>query len=138
MDRTADLEAALSFAVQRIGEQARASGHPLNEEEDLLLRNLPSSNVNYPIRISGPPKLVPRNTNLERLCALARAAYENDRRVNPMSRDWEFAFSVFALNRNPMWGVLHAAGVEMTRRPLSDQCFLIVAAVLPVMALTCS
>lgn len=77
MDRTTDLEIALSFVVHRVEEQAKASGQPLNEEEHSLLKNLPSSSANYPIWAPefGPPELVPRNINLERLCALAKAAY---------------------------------------------------------------
>jgi hypothetical protein len=76
MDRTTDLEIALSFVVHRVEEQAKASGQPLNEEEYSLLKNLPSSNVNSIWAPDlGPPELVPRNIDLERLCALAKAAY---------------------------------------------------------------
>jgi hypothetical protein len=136
MDRTTDLETALNFVVRRIEEQAKASGHPLNEEEHSLLKNLPSSNVNYASWASelGPPELVPRDINLERLCALAKAACLNDRKINPESLDWEFAFAVFKLNRHPMWGVLHSAGVKMYRRPLWDQLFVIIAALFPLIA----
>src|SRR5262245_15217934 len=106
MDRTTDLEPALSFVVRRIEEQAKTSGNPLNEEERSLLKNLPSSNANYLVWAPelGPPELVPRNLSLERLCALAKAAFLNDRKMNPESLDWEFAFAVFRLNRHPMWG----------------------------------
>lgn len=135
MDRTTDLETALSFVVRRIEEEAKASGHRLNEEEHSLLKNLPPSNVNYLICAPdlGPPDL-PRNINLERLCALAKAAYLNDRKINPESLDWEFAFAVFRLNRHPMWGVLHSAGVKMYRRPLWDQLFVIIAGLFPLIA----
>ena len=137
MDRTTDLETALSFVVRRIEEQAKASGHPLNEEERLLLKSLPSSNVNYLIWAPdlGPPDLVPRNINLERLCALAKATYLTDCKIYPESLDREFAFAVFRLCRHPMWGVLHSAGVKMYRRPLWDQLFVIIAALLPLIAL---
>jgi hypothetical protein len=37
--------------------------------------------------------LVPRNLNLERVCALAKAAYEHDHQVEPASLDREFAFA---------------------------------------------
>jgi hypothetical protein len=136
MDRTTDLETALSFVVRRIEEQAKGSGHPLNEEEHSLLKNLPSSNVNYLIWAPdlGPPELIPRNINLERLCALAKAANLNDHKINPESLDWEFAFGVFRLKGHPMWGVLHSAGVKMYRRPLWDQLFVIIAALFPVIA----
>jgi hypothetical protein len=78
MDRAADLETALTFVVRRIEEQAKESGHPLNDEEHSLLKNLPATNVNYLSWAApelGPPELVPRNINLERLCALAKTAY---------------------------------------------------------------
>lgn len=74
MDRTTDLETALSFVIRRIEEQAKTSGRPLNEEERLLLKNLPPSNVKLRYLVDsdlGPPDLVPRNINLERLCSLA-------------------------------------------------------------------
>jgi hypothetical protein len=135
MDRTTDLEKALSFVVRRIEEQAKTSGHPLNEEEQSLLKNLPSSNVSYLIHAGdlGPPALVPRNINLERLCALAKAAYLNDREMNPESLDWEFAFAVFRLNRHPMWGLPQQAGVKY-RRPPGDGILLLIASLLFVVA----
>jgi hypothetical protein len=138
MDRTTDLETAVGFVVRRIEELAKESGHPLNDEEHLLLKTLPQSNTSLSWMMApelGPPNLIPRNMNLERLCALAKAAYENDRRMNPKSRDWEFAFAVFKLNQDPMSGLLDFAGVEMVRRTVSDQLLLIVAAVLPVMGI---
>jgi len=136
MDRTMDLETALSFVARRIEEQAKASGHALNEEEHSLLKNLPPSNANYLNWASefGPQELVPRNIDLERVSALAKAAHLNDRNINPDSLDWEFAFAVFTLNRHPMWGVLDSAGVKMYRRPLWDQLFVIIAALLPLIA----
>ena len=61
MDRTTDLETALNFVVRRIEEQAKTSGHPLNDEEHSLLKNLPSSSPKYRIAPElGPPDLVPR------------------------------------------------------------------------------
>ena len=79
MDRTTDLETSLTFVVRRVEEQAREYGHPLNQEEHSLLKILPPSNANYLNWASefGPPDLVPRNINLERLCALAKDAYLN-------------------------------------------------------------
>jgi hypothetical protein len=135
MDRTPDLEIALSFVVHRVEEQAKASGQPLNEEEHLLLKNLPSSNANYPIWAPdlGPPELVPRNINLERLCALTKAAYLHDRQLNPESLSWESAFAVFTLNRHPMSGLLQFAGMKR-RRPRWDGVRLTVTASLPVVA----
>lgn len=135
MDRTTDLETALNFAVRRIEEQAKTSGLPLNDEEHSLLKNLPSSNPKYRFAPDlGPPDLVPRNINLERLCALAKAAYGNDRKKNPESLDWEFAVAVFTLNRHPMWGVLHSAGVRTNRRSSRDGLLMTIAALLPLFA----
>jgi hypothetical protein len=135
MDQKTDLEAALNFVVRRIEEQASASGDPLNEEEHSLVKNLPPSNNDYPTGASelGPPELVPRNVSLERLCALAKAAYQNDGKTNPESLDWQFALAVFTLSRHPMWGVLHSAGVKMYRRPLLDRLFVVIAGLFSVM-----
>ena len=133
MDRQTDLEAALNFVVRRIEEQAKASGHPLNAEQHSLLKNLPPSNLNHLIWVPtlGPPDLVPRNIDLERLHDLAKAAYLNDHEAYPASFDWQFAFAVFALHRHPTWGLLRYAGLEY-RRPFMDQVFLIIAALLLV------
>jgi hypothetical protein len=136
MDRTTDLETALGFVVRRIEEQAKASGHPLNEKEHSLLENLPPSNVNYSICAPdlGPAELVPRNINLERLCALAKAAYLSDCEANPASLDWEFSFAVFTLKRHPMWGILHSAGVRIYQRSSRDGLLMTIAALLPLIA----
>ncbi len=42
MERTADLDSALSFVIGRIAEQAKVSGEPLSDEQRLLLNYLPS------------------------------------------------------------------------------------------------
>ena len=133
MDRTADLDSALSFVISRIAEQAKLSGEPLSDEQRLLLNHLPSSSstpANWHPEI---PVLVPRNINLERVCALGKAAYQHDRQVNPASLDWEFAFAVFTLDRHPMGGLLQWAGMKL-RRPRWDGLLLIVAALLPIVA----
>jgi hypothetical protein len=137
MDGTTDLETALSFVVRRIEQQAKASGHPLNEDEHSVLENLPPSQIHYWAAPElGPPELVPRDINVERLCALAKGAYLHDSKINPESLDWEFAFTVFRLNRHRMWGVLNAAGVKTCRRPLLDHFFVIITALVPLFALT--
>jgi hypothetical protein len=127
MDRTADLDSALSFVIGRIAEQAKLSGEPLSDEQRLLLNYLPSST---PIRLE-VVVLVPRNINYERLCALGKAAYLKDRQVNPASLDWEFAFAVFKLNRHRMWGLLQCTGMKL-RGPRWDGLLLIVTALLPI------
>jgi len=133
MDRTADLDAALSFVILRVEERATLSGEPLNEEQHLMLKYLPSSPpaISFPnAELSSP---VPRNIDLERLCALVRAVYQDDRQLNPASLDWEFAFAVFTLNRHPMGGLLQWAGMKL-RRPRWDGLRLIITALLPVVA----
>src|SRR5213080_17628 len=76
MDRTADLDSALSFVIGRIAEQATVSGKPLSDEQRLLLNYLPSETpANWDPEF---PVLVPRNINLERVCALGKAAYLHD------------------------------------------------------------
>jgi len=129
MDRTADLNSALSFVIGRIAEQATVSGEPLSDEQRLLLNYLPSTAIWNP-EFTVP---VPRNINLERVCALGKAAYLHDRQLNPSSLDWEFAFAVFTLNRHPMGGLLQLAGMKL-RRPRWDGLLLIVTALLPIVA----
>ena len=77
--------------------------------------------------------LVPRNINLERVCALGKAAYLHDRQLNPSSLDWEFAFAVFTLNRPPMGGLLQWAGMKL-RRPRWDGLQLIATGLVPIVA----
>jgi hypothetical protein len=114
MDRTTDLDSALSFVMGRIAEEAQRSGEPLSEQQRFLLHYLPSSTTtNW---LPEVPVLVPRNIDLERLCELGKAAYLRDRQVNPTSLDWEFAFSVLRLNRHPMGGLLEWVGMR-PRRP---------------------
>jgi hypothetical protein len=131
MGRTEDLDSALSFVIGRIAEQAELSGEPLSDEQRLLLNYLPSSAPqNWRLEV---PVLVPRNIDLERVCALGKAAYQHDRQVNPASLDWEFAFAVFTLDRHPMAGLLQWAGMKL-RRPRWDGLLLIVTALLPMVA----
>jgi hypothetical protein len=131
MDRTKDLELALSFVLGRIAEQAKLSGQPLSDEQLLLLKFLPSSMPqNWSLEM---PVLVPRDINLERVCALGKAAYDYDRQVNSASRDWEFAFAVFTLNQHSMRGLLQSAGMK-PHRPSWDGFLLIVTALVPVVA----
>lgn len=135
MDRTTDLEIAVSFVVHRVEAQAKASGQPLSEEEHSLLKSLPSSDASYPILAPefGPPELVPRNINLERVCALTKAAYQHDRQLNLESLSWEPAFAVLTLNRHPMSGLMQFAGMKR-RRPRWDGLRLTVTALLPLVA----
>jgi hypothetical protein len=133
MDRTADLDAALSFVIGRVEGQATLSGEPLNEEQRLLLKYLPSSTPAIWFTGPEPPPLVPRDINYERLCVLGKTAYLHDREVNPASLDWEFAFAVFKLNRHRMWGLLQWAGVKQ-RRPWWDYFLLTIGALAFIVA----
>ena len=131
MDRAADLDSARNFVIGRIAEQAKRSGEPLSDEQRLLLNYLPSAALaSWDPEI---PVLVPRNINLERVCALGKAAYQHDLQVNPASLDWEFAFAIFTLERHPMGGLLQWAGMKL-RRPGWDGLLLIVTALLPIVA----
>src|SRR5207249_12173569 len=113
MDRTADLDSALSFVIGRIAEQAKVSGEPLSDEQRLLLNYLPSETpANWDPEF---PVLVPSNINLERVCALGKAAYLPDRQLNPSSLDGEPAFAVFTLNRPLMGGLLRWSGTTLDR-----------------------
>jgi|SRR5450432_453150 hypothetical protein len=131
MDRTADLDSALTFVMGRIANEAQLSGEPLSEQQRLLLNYLPSLTTTnlYPEN----PVLVPRNINLERVCELGKAAYLHDRHVNPTSLDWEFAFSVLRLHRHPMGGLLQWIGMR-ARRPPWDGLLLFATALVPIVA----
>jgi hypothetical protein len=134
MNTAADLDAALHFASSRVTTEAAAEGQPLTADEKLLLAYLPDSTLTgwAPAHPEGP--LVPRNLDLERLCALANTAYANDRQQYSDSLDWEFAFAVFRLNNHPMWGLLQQAGLKH-RRALSDGALLILTGLVVVAVL---
>jgi hypothetical protein len=131
MDRTADLDSALSFVLDRIAEQANASGEPLSHQQRQLLNYLPTkAPANWNLEYQA---LIPRNFDLERVCALGKAAYLHDRQINPSSLDWEFAFAVFMLNRHPMGGLLHWAGMKLRRAPW-DGLQLMATGLVPIAA----
>lgn len=135
MHRTADLDAALRFALGRIEEQAMRSGEPLSEEQRLLLNNLPkgeSMQQRVSMTTGDPiagPEFPIRDITYERLCALAKAAHRSELELNPASLDWEFALNVCKLNHHPMSRLLLWAGIK-ERRPWWDRWFLVIAALL--------
>jgi hypothetical protein len=131
MTSTADLELAVGFVTARIAEEAERSGAPLSEEQRLLLKWLPTESL----RDLGLefPQPVPRDQNLERVCALSRVAYQHDLQMNPNSRGWEFGLAVFTLYKHPMSGLLQWAGVKL-QRPKWDRLLLLVAGLLPLAA----
>ena len=113
MDRPGDLDAALTFVIGRVEAQAMLSGEPLDEDERLLLNDLPTT-PSMP-EISNDDPMFPthirlRDTTYERLCALAKAARRSDVAENPALLDWDFAFSVTKLNNHPMYWLLQWAG----------------------------
>ena len=136
MDRSADMNAALAFVINRIEEQAMRLGQPLDEEQRWLLNNLPDQS-DVPEFSTGDPEFPAyfklRDVTWERLCAVAKAAYRCDREMNPGSQEWEFAFNVSKLNRHPMVWLLQWAGVKQ-RRPWWDRWLLFAASLLFVIA----
>lgn len=135
MDRTADLETALKFVIRRIEEEAARSGLPLTAEQSSLLNHLPKTSA-LPMAHHGDPGssalFLPRDTDFERLCALAKTANHHDLALNPASScDWEFAAAVFKLNHHPMSWLLNWAGVK-ERRPWWDGYLLFFTALLVV------
>jgi len=133
MDQTADLDRALGFVIRRIEEEATRSGEPLSDEQCFLLNHLPKYSAlpqNYGADPESPIVLVPRDATYERLCAVAKAAYHNDLRLNPASNfDWDLAAAVSKLHRHPMAWLLSWAGLKV-RRPWWDRWLLITAALL--------
>ena len=132
MDRSADMNAALAFVINRIEEQGMRLGQPLDEEQRWLLNNLPDQS-DVPEFSTGDPEFPVhfklRDVTYERLCAVAKAAYRSDREMNPGSPEWEFAFNVSKLNRHPMVWLLQWAGVKQ-RRPWWDRWLLFAASLL--------
>ncbi len=120
--------------IRRIEEEATRSGESLNEDQRSLLHFLPMhSAFDFAPNAEHPPVLLPpRDTTYERLCALAKAAYHNDLRINPPSAlDWNFAAAVSKLNRHPMsWLLQSGAGLKV-RQAMSQEsmAFLLVAGI---------
>jgi hypothetical protein len=133
MDPTADLDKALGFVIRRIEEEATRSGELLSDEQGFLLNHLPKYSAlpqNYGADPESPVVLVPRDTAFERLCAVAKAAYHNDLRMNPASAlDWNFAAAVSKLHHHRMAWLLSWSGLKV-RRPWWDRWLLIAAALL--------
>ena len=133
MNRTADLNTALGFVIDRIEGEATRSGEPLSDEQRFLLNHLPEYSAlpqTYGADPEFPVVLVPRDTTYERLCAVAKTAHQNDLSVNPASAlDWDLAAAVSKLHRHPMSWLLQWAGLKV-RRPWWDRWLLIAAALM--------
>jgi hypothetical protein len=132
MHSSTDLIAALNFVTQRIEAEAKLQGEPLNDDERVLLHNLPTESL---IDVSpGPdsPGLVLRDFGYERLCSLAKAAYRADLSMSSGgTAAWEFAAAVSRLHRHPIRFVLQWGGVKV-QKPWWDKWLLIVAALVVV------
>ena len=93
-----------------------------------MLDYLPSS---WPVGLDPEmPQPVPRNIDLEQVCALGKAAYQHDRHENPESMDWEFALAVFTIARHPMAGLLQLAGMKPRRTRWDSILFVATAPML--------
>jgi hypothetical protein len=127
-----DLDTALAFVVRQVAEEAARSGAPLDDEERHLLTHLPTTSV-FPEFVDGEtPFFVPRDIQYEKLCALTKTARVRDLRTRPgAAREWEFAATVFKLNRHPMSWLLQWAGLK-ERRPWWDGWLLIGTALLVI------
>jgi len=138
MNQTADLEAALSFVIERIEAEATRSSEPLTDEQRFLLYHLPNeSEISFDDggspEVPAQPNFVPRDIKYERLCTLARAGRFRDMQFNPASvLSWEFAAAVSKLSRHPMSWLLHWAGAK-PRRPWWDRWLLFVTGFLVVL-----
>jgi len=89
--RTADSDAALRFVIGRIEEEATRSDEPLSDEQCFLLNHLPKVSAlpqAYGADPESPMVLVPRDTEYEKLCGLAKASHRNDLRLNPALASW--------------------------------------------------
>jgi hypothetical protein len=136
-----DIDAALEFIFQRIEEEAARSGEPLSEEEHQLLHELPSRSVrkfrdtpqmygDWGLEIQIPT----RDIAYERLCKLAKSAYDLDRNTGAaFATNWEFAASVTKLNHHPAAWLLDWAGVKY-RKPWWDHLVLLGLACLVIAA----
>lgn len=114
-----DLNTALDFVIHRIEEEAVQSGELLTDEERFKLHHLPTKPGLYSSGRFGSPTLnsvIIRDFVYERLCAMAREAYQADVRVDPLSAyRWEFAAAVSKLNGHPVNWLLQWAGVKVAR-----------------------
>ena len=125
-DDQTDLNLALSFAISRIEGAAQRAGTPLNDNEQQMLRNLPTNSAFSPARSELQP-FIPRDFVYERLCAAAKDAYRADSSPgNPAASKWRFCAAVFKLNQHPMLWLLQWAGVDVPK-PWWDYLLLVVA-----------
>jgi hypothetical protein len=134
LDPSNDLDAALQFVIERIKGQAVQSGAALTHVQLELLRNLPKAH-SAGVPSAGDSGFTPaRDTNYERLCALAKAAFGEASEQDSERLKWEFASAVFLFHNDPMWSVLYYAGVK-NQRPGWDFVLLVFWAALLIAVL---
>jgi hypothetical protein len=123
-DDQADLNLALSFVISRVEDAALRAGAPLSDNEQQVLRNLPTkSAIGYAGSDLKP--FIPRDFVYEGLCSAAKAAYRADSSPgNPGESKWRFCAAVFRLNDHPMLWLLQWAGVDVPR-PWWDRLLLV-------------
>ena len=130
-----DLDAAIAFIIERIGEEAVRSGAQLTAGEKQFLHHLPRHPTNPTVR-SWPGKsywFTPhlRDFSFERLCRLTRDAHRHDLETHPnAAMEWKFAGAVLELNEHPMAWLLNWAGMRTKSR--WGGCLLVCCATLIV------
>src|SRR3954470_3877702 len=119
-----DLQTALAFVRQRTEEQANRSGEPLNDEERLLLTNLPTSSE-LPLWVDPEYSIpIPRDLVYEKLIRMAKDAHREDVDGRPnLLLEWKFAATVLKLKRHPMSWLLQWAKVS-EKKPWWDRLLL--------------
>jgi hypothetical protein len=138
---SADLDTAVAFVIERIGEEAERATAPLDDDEVDFLNHLPAQPTNPTAGLGFNtayeyfwPTPVLRDFRFERLCRLAKSAHLHDLQTRPgAAREWGFAAAVLRLNRHPMSWLLQWAGIKLRKaRGLLDGCLLLTTALLLV------
>jgi hypothetical protein len=126
------IDTSLTFVIGKIEEEAERQGAPLDEEERLLLRDLPVvATSRWPGL--GTPEIVVQDREYARLCKLAKAAHRRDVSSRPVAeKDWELAVAIFRVGHHPMLRLLKWAGLK-EKRPWWDG-WLLLATALTVIA----
>jgi hypothetical protein len=130
MKTDTSVETAAAFVIKRIEEEAFRLQEPLDDEQQFLLTNLPTTSTSS--TSSGgfeelPPVVTLRDFNYEKLCRITRSAIEQDFEASPYgTANWQLAAAVFKLNEHPMAWLLEWGGVN-PERPWWDKWLLVVA-----------
>jgi hypothetical protein len=132
------LDTALRFVRGKLEQEAGSSAEPLTDDQRSLLESLPREST-LPVYENSLVMIVPRDLDYQRLCALGKAAYQNDlqndlRWKRASANHWKFALSVLKLSGHPRSWLLSWAGVK-PERPWRDRWLLTGAAMLLVFLL---